>query len=134
MYVYQAANPISISPIASVTTVLCQVSTHTYIHGLGQSYSSTATYYIHTYIHMVGLGINQYGFDEYVGMSEGSHSMRYTTHQQQNTYHTGARYLFRNDVPLPRYTSYKQLLCMFVCVCVLTCILTKTAIHVFMFV
>eukprot|EP01036_Dinobryon_divergens_P029782 gene29782-38927_t len=47
-------------------------------------------------------GINQYGFEEYVGMSEGSHSMRYVTHQQHNTYHTGARYLFRNDVPLPR--------------------------------
>jgi len=46
-------------------------------------------------------GINQYGFDEYVGMSEGSFSMRYRTHQKHNTYSTGARYLFRNDQPLP---------------------------------
>lgn len=46
-------------------------------------------------------GINQYGFDEYVGMSEGTHSMRYITHQKHNTYATGARYLYRNDVPLP---------------------------------
>lgn len=35
------------------------------------------------------------------GMSEGPHSMRYRTHQKRNTYHTGARYLFRNDIPLP---------------------------------
>ena len=34
-------------------------------------------------------GINQYGFHEYVGMSEGTGSARYNTHQQYNTYHTG---------------------------------------------
>ena len=39
-------------------------------------------------------GINQYGFDEYVGMSEGPQSMRYWTHQKHNTYHTGSiRYI-----------------------------------------
>jgi len=34
-------------------------------------------------------GINQYGFHEYVGMSEGTGSARYITHQESNTYHTG---------------------------------------------
>lgn len=46
-------------------------------------------------------GINQYGFHEYVGMSEGTGSARWATHQRMNTYHTGSNYLFRNDVPLP---------------------------------
>lgn len=45
-------------------------------------------------------GINQYGFDEYVGMSEGTGSMRYKTHQSKNTYAKGANFLIRNDVPL----------------------------------
>jgi len=47
-------------------------------------------------------GINQYGFDEYVGMSEGAKSARYSTQQIGKTYEQGARYLVRNDVPLPR--------------------------------
>lgn len=60
-------------------------------------------------------GINQYGFDEYVAMSEGHDgkvggvygscaqcSMRAVTHEQGNTYSTGARYLVKNDLPLPR--------------------------------
>jgi len=34
-------------------------------------------------------GINQYGFDEYVGMDEGTGSSRYWTHQRAETYHTG---------------------------------------------
>lgn len=46
-------------------------------------------------------GILQYGYDEYVGMSEGTGSMRYQTHQNQNTYATGSKYLFRNDIPIP---------------------------------
>ena len=75
-------------------------------------------------------GINQYGFDEYVGMSEGSHSMRYVTHQQHNTYHTGARYLFRNDVPLPR-SSFKQCLkCMYVYVCICTYVCMYVCMYV----
>eukprot|EP01038_Epipyxis_sp_PR26KG_P009675 gene9675-13025_t len=45
-------------------------------------------------------GINQYGFDEYVAMSEGTGSMRYQTHQERNTYATGSKYLWKNDIPL----------------------------------
>ena len=41
-------------------------------------------------------GINQYGFHEYVGMSEGTNSMRYHTHQRGNTYHTGKLMIFKN--------------------------------------
>ena len=60
-------------------------------------------------------GINQYGFDEYVAMTEGQDgrrsglhgscaacSARARTHDAGNTYSTGARYLVRNDVPIPR--------------------------------
>lgn len=47
-------------------------------------------------------GILQYGFDEYVGMSEGTGSMRYRTHQAGNTYSKGSYYLFKNDIPLPK--------------------------------
>lgn len=55
-------------------------------------------------------GINQYGFDEYVAMTEGWEgkvagkvwSSRSKTHEDGNTYSIGARYLIRNDVPLPR--------------------------------
>lgn len=46
-------------------------------------------------------GILAYGFDEYVGMSEGTGSMRYKTHQAGNTYTMGYRHLVRNDIPLP---------------------------------
>jgi arylsulfatase A-like enzyme len=46
-------------------------------------------------------GINQYGFDEYVGMSEGTGSARYITHQAGQTYHQGSNHLVRNDIPLP---------------------------------
>eukprot|EP01035_Chromulina_nebulosa_P018309 gene18309-23995_t len=44
-------------------------------------------------------GINQYGFDEYVAMSEGIGSSRYLTHKNGNTYSTGAKYLLKNDIP-----------------------------------
>jgi uncharacterized sulfatase len=47
-------------------------------------------------------GINQYGYDEYVGMSEGTNSMRYLTHQNRETYSKGSKYLIRNDVALPQ--------------------------------
>jgi arylsulfatase A len=47
-------------------------------------------------------GILQYGFDEYVGMSEGTGSMRYHTHQAGNTYTAGSNHLFKNDIPLPK--------------------------------
>lgn len=47
-------------------------------------------------------GINQYGFHEYVGMSEGTGSARWATHQRMNTYHTGSNFLVKNDVPLPK--------------------------------
>ena len=43
-------------------------------------------------------GILQYGFDEYVGMTEGCpDGSRCKTHQQFNTYATGAKYLVKND-------------------------------------
>ena len=55
-------------------------------------------------------GPQQYGFDEWVGMTEGWEgkvagkvwSSRSRTHEEGNTYSTGARYMIRNDVPLPR--------------------------------
>ena len=47
-------------------------------------------------------GINQYGFDEYVAMSEGFDSMRYWTQQRKETYAKGADYLYRDDHPLPK--------------------------------
>ena len=46
-------------------------------------------------------GINQHGFDDYVGMSEGTGSDRYKTHQAGNTYSEGYKYLVKNDAPLP---------------------------------
>lgn len=45
-------------------------------------------------------GINHYGFDEYVGMSEGTNSSRYITHQAKTTYTMGSNYLIKNDIPL----------------------------------
>ncbi len=46
-------------------------------------------------------GINQYGFDEYVAMTEHMHSSRYWTQQRQETYAKGANHLYRNDVKMP---------------------------------
>jgi hypothetical protein len=46
-------------------------------------------------------GINQYGFHEYVAMTEAMFSARYWTQQRKETYARGANYLFRNDVKLP---------------------------------
>ena len=46
-------------------------------------------------------GINQYGFDEYVAMTEHMFSARYWTQQRQETYAKGANFLFRNDEALP---------------------------------
>ena len=46
-------------------------------------------------------GINQHGFDDYVGMSEGTGSDRYKTHQAGNTYSEGYKYLVKNDAPMP---------------------------------
>lgn len=45
-------------------------------------------------------GINQYGFDEYVAMSEGMYSARYWTQQRRETYAKGANFLYRNDVAM----------------------------------
>lgn len=50
-------------------------------------------------------GILQYGFDEYVAMSEGTGSMRWKTHRERRTYADGSKYLYRNDVPLPPPSS-----------------------------
>jgi hypothetical protein len=47
-------------------------------------------------------GVNQYGFDENVVMTEGFDSMRYWTQQRKETYAKGADHLFRNDQPLPK--------------------------------
>jgi len=47
-------------------------------------------------------GLLQYGYDEYVCMSEGNaDSDRYTSQQVGMTYKQGARYLVRNDIKLP---------------------------------
>ena len=47
-------------------------------------------------------GIIQYGYDEYVAMSEGPGSMRFRTGSiTKNTYHVGSKYLYMNDIPLP---------------------------------
>lgn len=47
-------------------------------------------------------GVNQYGYDENVVMTEGFDSMRYWTQQRKETYAKGADYLFRNDQPLQK--------------------------------
>ena len=44
--------------------------------------------------------INQYGFDEYVGMTEGQGGDMLRTLAQKNTYTTGASCLVHNDVPI----------------------------------
>jgi hypothetical protein len=46
-------------------------------------------------------GINQYGFHEYVAMSEGMFSSRYWTQQRKETYAKGANYLYHNDEVIP---------------------------------
>lgn len=68
----------------------------------GQSHIDIPTRLASNFANCTVPGINQYGFDEYVGMSEGTNSDRYKTHQKANTYATGANYLVRNDVPLPK--------------------------------
>jgi arylsulfatase A len=53
-------------------------------------------------------GLNQYGYDEYVAMSEGNGNIgnkksdRYTTQQNDETYKKGSHYLYRNDIKLPK--------------------------------
>jgi hypothetical protein len=49
-------------------------------------------------------GINQYGFSEYVTMTEGFNSMRAWTHKNKNTYSKGADFLYKDDAPLPNLT------------------------------
>ena len=55
-------------------------------------------------------GLLQYGYDEYVCMSEGNDdSDRFSTQQVGMTYKLGARYLVRNDVKLPVPTEDRWL-------------------------
>lgn len=59
----------------------------------------------------VAAGVNAYGFDETVVMSEGINHKQFQDQSTQNTYNTGGDYLFRNDQPLeksPRSTSLTE--------------------------
>jgi hypothetical protein len=53
-------------------------------------------------------GINHYGFDEYVSMTEHMYSSRYWTQQRQETYARGANHLYRNDLKLPQYDQGQE--------------------------
>ncbi len=50
-------------------------------------------------------GIDQYGFNDSVVMSEGVNSNRFRTQIARNTYSLGANYLLHNDQPLPKPTT-----------------------------
>jgi arylsulfatase A-like enzyme len=50
-------------------------------------------------------GINQYGFDEYIAMSEGVNSMAEQTRRQGTLYSSGGSYLYKNDQPLSVLSS-----------------------------